>query len=103
MALKITQQNFQQEVLNSSVPVIVDFWAAWCRPCMMLGPTIEEIASEFEGAVKVGKVNVDEEGTLANQFRISSIPTIMLFKEGKPVSQVVGLLRKEDLIKRFGL
>lgn len=103
MAIKITNQNFKQEVLDSPIPVIVDFWAAWCRPCMMLGPTIEELATQFEGSVKVGKVNVDEEGALANQFRISSIPTVVLFKEGQAVSQVVGLLRKEDLIKRFGI
>jgi thioredoxin 1 len=103
MAIKITNQNFKQEVLDSSIPVILDFWAAWCRPCMMLGPTIEELSAELEGTVKVGKVNVDDEGVLANQFRISSIPTVMLFKNGQPVSQVVGLLRKEDLLKRFGL
>jgi thioredoxin 1 len=103
MAVKITSENFKKEVLESEVPVIVDFWAAWCRPCMMLGPIIEEIAHEKEGEVKVGKVNVDEEGNLANQFRISSIPTVALFKNGEVVSQVVGLLRKEDLLKRLGL
>ncbi|MFA5289979.1 MAG: thioredoxin [Candidatus Izemoplasmatales bacterium] len=103
MAVKITSENFKKEVLESEVPVIVDFWAAWCRPCMMLGPIIEEIAHEKEGEVKVGKVNVDEEGNLANQFRISSIPTVVLFKNGEVVSQVVGLLRKEDLLKRLGL
>lgn len=103
MPVKITSENFKKEVLESSVPVIVDFWAQWCRPCLMLGPIIEEIAEDFEGKVKVGKVNVDEEGYLANQFRISSIPTVMMFKDGKPVSQVIGLLRKEDLIRRLGL
>lgn len=103
MPVKITSENFKKEVLESDVPVIVDFWAQWCRPCLMLGPIIEEIAEDFEGKVKVGKVNVDEEGYLANQFRISSIPTVMMFKDGKPVSQVIGLLRKEDLIRRLGL
>ncbi|MGD9910197.1 MAG: thioredoxin [Candidatus Izemoplasmatales bacterium] len=103
MPVKITSENFKKEVLESDVPVIVDFWAQWCRPCLMLGPIIEEIAEDMAGQVKVGKVNVDEEGYLANQFRISSIPTVMLFKEGKPVSQVIGLLRKEDLIRRLGL
>lgn len=103
MAVKITSDNFKKEVLESEVPVIVDFWAAWCRPCMMLGPIIDEIAHEKEGEVKVGKVNVDEEGNLANQFHISSIPTVVLFKNGEVVSQVVGLLRKEDLLKRLGL
>ena len=103
MAVKITSENFKKEVLESEVPAIVDFWAAWCRPCMMLGPIIDEIAHEKEGEVKVGKVNVDEEGNLANQFHISSIPTVVLFKNGEVVSQVVGLLRKEDLLKRLGL
>jgi thioredoxin 1 len=103
MAVKITSGNFKKEILESEVLVIVDFWAAWCRPCMMLGPIIDEIAHEKEGEVKVGKVNVDEEGNLANQFRISSIPTVVLFKNGEVVSQVVGLLRKEDLLKRLGL
>lgn len=103
MPLKITSENFKKEVLESNVPVIVDFWAAWCRPCLMLGPVIEEIATELEGQVKVGKVNVDEEGFLANQFKITSIPSVLLFKDGKAVSQVVGLLRKEDLLKRLGL
>jgi len=103
MEVKITSENFKSEVLESKVPVIVDFWAAWCRPCMMLGPIIKEIAGDLGDQVKVGKVNVDEEGYLANQFRISSIPTVMLFKDGKPASQVVGLLRKEELLKRLGL
>ncbi|MBN2696603.1 MAG: thiol reductase thioredoxin, partial [Bacilli bacterium] len=79
------------------------FWAAWCRPCLMLGPIIAEIGEELEGQVKIGKIIVDEEGYLANQFRISSIPTVMLFKDGKPASQVIGLLRKEDLLKRLGI
>ncbi len=103
MEVKITTENFKAEVLESKVPVIVDFWAAWCRPCLMLGPIIKEIAEDLGEQIKVGKVNVDEEGYLANQFRISSIPTVMLFKDGKPTSQVVGLLRKEDLLKRLGL
>jgi len=103
MEVKITSENFKSEVLESEIPVILDFWAAWCRPCLMLGPIIKEIAEEKQGEVKVGKVNVDEEGYLANQFRISSIPTVMLFKNGKPAAQVVGLMRKEDLLKRLGL
>jgi thioredoxin 1 len=103
MTVKITAENFQKEVLESPIPVVVDFWAAWCRPCMMLGPIIEDIAKDMEGKIKVGKVNVDEEGLLANQYRISSIPTVMTFKDGKVSAQVIGLLRKEDLIKRLGL
>lgn len=103
MPLAITNQNFKKEVLESPIPVIVDFWAPWCRPCLMLGPIIEQISVEQEGKIKVGKVNVDEEGHLAQEFRITSIPTVMVFKNGKPAGQVVGLLRKEDLLKRLGL
>ncbi len=103
MTIKITSENFQKEVMESPIPVILDFWAEWCRPCQMLGPIIEDISNELAGKVKVGKVNVDEEGLLANQYRISSIPTVMAFKEGKPTAQVIGLLRKEDLLKRLGL
>jgi thioredoxin 1 len=102
MALQITAANFQKEVIESPIPVILDFWAEWCRPCQMLGPIIEEISTELAGKVKVGKVNVDQEGPLANQFRISSIPTVMAFNKGKPTAQVIGLLRKEDLLKRLG-
>lgn len=103
MTIKITSENFQKEVMESPIPVILDFWAEWCRPCQMLGPIIEDISNDLAGKVKVGKVNVDEEGLLANQYRISSIPTVMAFKEGKPTAQVIGLLRKEDLLKRLGL
>jgi thioredoxin 1 len=103
MPLTITNQNFKKEVLESPIPVLVDFWAPWCRPCLMLGPIIEQISVEQEGKIKVGKINVDEEGHLAQEFRITSIPTVMVFKNGKPAGQVVGLLRKEDLLKRLGL
>lgn len=103
MPLKITSANFNEEVLQSKTPVIVDFWAPWCRPCQMLGPIIEQLGVELEGKVKVGKVNVDEEGELAYQYRVSSIPTVILFRDGKKASQVVGLLRKEDLLKNLGL
>ncbi len=103
MALHFTNANFQEEVLNSPLPVIVDFWAVWCGPCKALGPTIEDLSRELAGKVKVGKVNVDEEPLLANDYRISSIPTVMLFKNGKPAAQVVGLMGKEALLKRLGL
>jgi len=79
----ITKENFEQEVLKSSVPVIVDFWAIWCGPCKMLAPVISEIADE--GNVKVGKINVDEEGELAIKYNVMSIPTVMLFKDGKVI------------------
>lgn len=86
----ITGQNFKEEVLNSDIPVLVDFWATWCGPCRMLAPTIEQIAHEQEGKIKVGKVDVDEQPELASQFGISSIPTIMVFKNGKVTATAVG-------------
>ena len=95
--LVLTKDNFKQEVLDSRIPVLVDFWAAWCGPCRMLAPTVEELAKEYEGKVKVGKVNVDDEGELAMQFRISSIPTLMLFKNGKPVETMIGVRPKEQI------
>lgn len=103
MPVKVTTETFKKEVLESDVPVIVDFWAQWCRPCLMLAPVLEELESDMAGKVKIVKVNVDEEGYLANQFRISSIPTVLLFEEGKLKNQVIGLMRKEDLKKRLGL
>ncbi|MGE4378395.1 MAG: thioredoxin [Candidatus Izemoplasmatales bacterium] len=103
MSVKVTTETFKKEVLESDIPVIVDFWAQWCRPCLMLAPVLEEIADDLEGKVKVAKVNVDEEGYLANQFRVSSIPTVYLFENGQVKNQVVGLMRKDDLLKRLGL
>jgi len=103
MPVKVTTETFKKEVLESEVPVIVDFWAQWCRPCLMLAPVLEELESDLAGKVKIAKVNVDEEGYLANQFRISSIPTVLLFEEGKLKNQVIGLMRKEDLKRRLGL
>lgn len=103
MSITLTNSNFQQEVLQSELPVIVDFWAVWCGPCKALGPTIEQISVDLAGKVKVGKVNVDDEPALANSYRISSIPTVMLFKGGKAAGQVVGLMSKENILKRLGL
>jgi len=103
MSLKVTTETFKKEVLESDVPVIVDFWAQWCRPCLMLAPVLKEIETELEGKLKVAKVNVDEEGMLAQQYRISSIPSVMLFENGEVKNQVIGLMRKEDLLKRLGL
>ncbi len=100
--IKITEQNFEQEVLKSDKPVLVDFWASWCGPCRMLAPTIEQIANEQEGVVKVGKVNIDEEPALASRFGISSIPTIMVFRGGKVAGSAVGVRPKaliEDMLK----
>lgn len=97
--ITLTTENFQNEVLKSEVPVMVDFWAAWCGPCKMVAPIIEEIAKEYTGKVKVGKINVDEQPELASAFRITSIPTIMIFKNGKIKETVVGYQSKERLIQ----
>ena len=93
----ITQQNFQEEVLNAGLPVLVDFWAPWCGPCRMLSPVVDEIAEERED-VKVGKVNVDDEPALAEQFGVSSIPTLLIFQNGKLVQSSVGVRPKEEIL-----
>ncbi len=95
--IKITKDNFETEVINSDKPVLLDFWATWCGPCMMLGPIIAEIAEE-RSDIKVGKVNVDDEPALANSFGIQSIPTLIYFKDGKAVDQLVGYRPKEDIL-----
>ncbi len=89
--LNLTTANFKEEVLNSSVPVLVDFWAEWCGPCKMLAPTIDELATEFGVKAKFGKVNIDTDQDLAVQFNIQSIPTILFFKGGQVANQVVGM------------
>ncbi len=96
--LVITKENFEKEVLNSDIPVLIDFWAAWCAPCRMLAPTIEGIAKDYEGKVKVGKINVDEQPELAGRYGIMSIPTVVVFKDGKPAAQSVGFVPKEKLV-----
>lgn len=94
----ITKENFQKEVLESTIPVLVDFWAPWCGPCKMLAPTLAAIADENEGSLKVGKVNVDEQQELASQFGIMSIPTLLVFKNGKVTNQTMGLQPKESIL-----
>lgn len=97
--ITLTQENFKSEVLESTVPVLVDFWASWCGPCRMIAPTVEEIAKEYDGVIKVGKVNVDEQGELASEYDIMYIPTLIVFKNGKAVSTSNGLKRKDEIIK----
>lgn len=97
--IKITAGNFEEEVLKSDIPVLVDFWATWCGPCQMLSPIIAELAEEYAGKIKVGKVNTDEEGQLAQKFGIMSIPTVMFFKDGEVVETVVGFRPKEDFVR----
>ena len=96
-AMEFTDANFQQEVLESDVPVLVDFWAPGCGPCRMIGPVIEELASENTGTFRVGKVNVDDNGSLAMNYNVSSIPAIMIFKGGQLVNQFMGVQSKEKL------
>ena len=100
MSIKhITNGNFEQEVMKSDKLVVVDFWATWCGPCRAIGPVVDELAEQYGGSIVVGKVNVDDESELARRYKVMSIPTIMLFKNGEVVDKVVGLHSKEDLIE----
>jgi len=96
-AIEVNDDNFEQIVLKSETPVLVDFWAAWCGPCRMVAPIVEELAEEYEGRVKVAKVDVDRNQKTASQYGIMSIPTLLIFKNGAPVSNIVGFRPKADL------
>ena len=99
--ITLTNSNFENEVINSDKPVLIDFWAAWCGPCRMVSPIIDEIAGEVTN-VKVGKINVDEEPQLASRYGVMSIPTLILIKNGKVVNQAVGVKSKEQILKMLG-
>ena len=97
--ITITAENFESEVLNSGIPVLLDFWATWCGPCRMIAPALAEIAAEQEGKIKVGKVNVDDEVALATQFGIMSIPTLVVMKNGELVNKLVGVRPKDQILQ----
>ena len=98
MALEFTDDNFQEEVLNSSQPVLVDFWAEWCGPCRALGPMIDELSGEYEGKAKIGKLDIDTNRDAAMKYGIQSIPSIIIFKDGEVLNKFVGISPKDELV-----
>ena len=101
MEVILTSENFEEEVINSKIPVLIDFWASWCGPCKAMMPVVEEIAKENEGKIKVCKANVDEQGELATKFDVMSIPTFVAIKNGEVVGTTMGVQGKEEILKMF--
>ncbi len=99
--MEFSQDNFDKEVLGSDKPVLVDLWAAWCGPCRLIAPVIEELSSEYAGKAKIGKLNVDDHPQVAGRYGVMNIPTLLLFKEGKEVDRIVGVVPKEELARRI--
>jgi len=100
-SIELTTENFEETVLKSSKPFLVDFWAAWCGPCRAVSPVVEEIADDKVGVLSVGKLNVDEEPAIASKYRVMSIPTLILFKDGEVASMTVGAMPKEEILRRI--
>ncbi len=97
----LNDDNFEQEVIKSDIPVLIDFWAEWCMPCKMIAPIVEELAEEFDGKLKVGKLDVDSNPKISMQFGIRSIPTLLLFKNGQPVDQIIGAVPKKAILQKI--
>jgi thioredoxin 1 len=101
MPLTISKDNFKSEILESKEPAIVDFWATWCGPCRMIGPVVDELSKTYAGKVKIGKLNVDDEGEIAQQHGVMSIPALLFFKDGKVVDSIVGAAPREQIVERI--
>jgi thioredoxin 1 len=99
-AVEVTDNTFEKEIVKSDIPAIVDFWAEWCMPCKTMSPIIDEIAKEFDGKVKIGKINVDENTQIATDLTVMNIPTLLFFKGGKEVGRAVGVVSKKDVIRK---